>query len=63
MKRFWQEQQKYLSSSKTGIRYHPMIIRYACNLTAKSPSAYEEIRYDENQGAGTLILPKSKEAP
>ena len=29
MKLFWQEQQKYLSSSKTGIRYHPMIIRYA----------------------------------
>ena len=60
MKRFWQEQQKYLSSSKTGIRYHPMIIRYALNLAAKSPSAYEEIRYDENQGTGILILPSQR---
>ena len=34
-----------------------MIIRYALNLAAKSPSAYEEIRYDGNQGTGILILP------
>ena len=61
MKLFWQEQQKYLSSSKTGIRYHPMIIRYALNLDAKSSSAYEEIRYDENQGTGILILPSQRE--
>ena len=25
MKFFWEEQQKYLSSSKTGVRYHPQI--------------------------------------
>ena len=60
MKLLWQEQQKYLSSSKTGIRYHSMIIRYALNLAAKSPSAYEEIRYDENQGTGILILPSQR---
>ena len=28
MKFFWEEQQKYLSANKTGVRYHPMIIRY-----------------------------------
>ena len=37
-----------------------MIIRYALNLAAKSPSAYEEIRYDENQGTGILILPSQR---
>ena len=37
-----------------------MIIRYALNLAAKSPSAYEEIRYDENQGIGILILPSQR---
>ena len=52
MKLFWQEQQKYLNSSKTGIRYHPMVIRCCLNLAAKSPSVYEEIRYDESQGTG-----------
>ena len=35
---FWEEQQKYLSSSKTGVRYHPMIIRYCLGLAAKSPA-------------------------
>ena len=28
MKMFWEEQQKYMSSSKEGVRYHPMIICY-----------------------------------
>ena len=37
IKLFWEEQQKYLSSSKTGVRYHPMIIRYCLGLAAKSP--------------------------
>ena len=41
MKYFWEEQQKYLSSSKTGVRYHPMIIRYCLGLAAKSPSFYD----------------------
>ena len=27
MKIFWDEQQKYMSSSNKGVRYHPMIIR------------------------------------
>ena len=38
MKMFWEEQQKYMSSSKKGVRYHPMIIRYCLGLAAKSPT-------------------------
>ena len=56
MKLFWEEQQKYLKSSSTGIRYHPMIIRYCLSLTVKSFAVYDEIRYDEKKGTGFLIL-------
>ena len=36
MKLFWEEQQKYISSSSpTSIRYHLMIIKFYLNLTAK----------------------------
>ena len=57
MKLFWEEQQKYLSSSsKTSVRYHPMIIRYCLGLAAKSPSVYDEIRYDEKTNSGFVIL-------
>ena len=49
MKFFWEEQQKYLKSSSTGIRYHPMIIRYCLSLAVKSSAAYDEIRYDEKK--------------
>ena len=44
MKFFWEEQQKYLKSSSTGIRYPPMIIRYCLPLEAKSSAAYDDIR-------------------
>ena len=37
---FWDELQKYLSTSKTRQRYHPMIIKYCLNLAAKSTAAY-----------------------
>ena len=40
MKFFWEEQQKYIKCSSTGIKYHPMIIRYCLSLAAKSSSAY-----------------------
>ena len=46
MKFFWEEQQKYLKSSSTGIRYYPLIIRYCLSLAAKSSAAYDETRYD-----------------
>ena len=60
MKFFWEEQQKYLKSSSTGVRYHPMIIRYCLSLAAKSSAAYDEIRYDEKKGTGFLILPSRR---
>ena len=60
MKLFWQEQQKYISTSKKGIRYHPQIIRYCLNLAEKSPGAYEELRYNEEKGTGCIILPSRR---
>ena len=61
MKLFWNEQQKYINStSSKGIRYHPMIIRFCLALATKSPSAYEELRYDQNNKSGILILPSRR---
>ena len=56
MKLFWEEQQKYLSSSsKTSVLYHPMIIRYCLGLAAKSPSVY-----DKKTNSGFVILPSRR---
>lgn len=44
MNLFWQEQKKILSASTTGVKYHPMIVRFCLSLAAKSPSCYEELR-------------------
>ena len=41
MKFFWEEQQRYLKSSSTGIRYHAIITRYFLSLAAKSSAAYD----------------------
>ena len=60
MKLFWEEQQKYLLSSKKGIRYHPMIIRYCLGLAAKSPTTYDEVRFDEKKQTGFVILPSRR---
>ena len=58
MKLFWEEQQKYLSSSSSSsIRYHPMIIKYCLSLAAKSSFAYSDLRYNSRTGSGVLILP------
>jgi len=57
MKMFWEQQQKYIQSSLTGVRYHPMVIRYCLSLAAKSSSAYEDIRYNAKTGTGFLVLP------
>ena len=58
MKLFWEEQQKYLqSSSKSSIRYHPMIIKYCLNLAANSSSIYSDLRYDSKTGSSILVLP------
>ena len=34
MKLFWQEQRKLFIRSTTGVRYHPMIIRFCLSLAA-----------------------------
>ena len=55
MSLFWQEQQKLFNSTSTGVRYHPMIIRFCLSLAAKSPSCYEELRNSK-----VLILPSQR---
>ena len=60
MKFFWEEQQKYLKLSSTGIRYHPIISRYCFSLAAKSSAAYDEIWYNEKNGTGFLIHPSRR---
>ena len=52
---FWQQQKKLLQSSPSGVKYHPMVIRYALSLAAKSPSCYEEIRQSK-----ILVLPSQR---
>ena len=60
MKFFWEEQQKYLQASETGIRYHPALIRFCLSLASKSASAYDELRYDKKTNTGFLILPSRR---
>ena len=51
MKLPWQEQQKYLnSSSSTGIRYHPLIVKLCLNLAAKSSFTYKNLLCDSTIG-------------
>lgn len=37
-----------------------MIIRFCLSLSAKSPAAYEELRFDEKTGTGILVLPSRR---
>ena len=37
-----------------------MIIRYCLNLAFKSPSFYDDIRYDKNNDTGFLVLPSRR---
>ena len=61
MKLFRDEQQKNISqNSQHGIRNHPMVNKYCLSLAAKSPGAYEELRYDDKKGTGVLILPSKR---
>ena len=58
MKLFWDEQQKYISSSSpASIRYHLMIIKFCLNLAAKSSSAYKDLRYGSTTVTGIVFLP------
>eukprot|EP00112_Aurelia_sp_Birch-Aquarium-sp1_P001448 Seg1156.4 transcript_id=Seg1156.4/GoldUCD/mRNA.D3Y31 product="DNA transposase THAP9" pseudo=true protein_id=Seg1156.4/GoldUCD/D3Y31 len=60
MKLFWEEQQKYLKSSKSGIRYHPMVIKVCLCLASKSPAAYNALRFNEKSQSGVLVLPSQR---
>ena len=56
MKLFWSEQQKYLGKSSTkGICYHPTLIQYCLSFASKSPSTYDQMRFDEKNNTGFLI--------
>ena len=55
MSLFWRQQQEMFKKSPNGVRYHPMIVRYALSLAAKSTSASEEIR-----NSGVLVLPSMR---
>lgn len=60
MKFLWDEQQKYVKTSRNSVRYHPMIIRFCLSLSAKSAAAYEEMRYNPKTGTGCLVLPSRR---
>ena len=55
MSLFWEQQKKLFEKSNTGVRFHPMIIRFCLSLAAKSPTCYEELR-----NSGILILPSQR---
>ena len=55
MKLFWEQQKTLLASSRSGVRYHTMIIRFCLSLHAKSPSCYEELRNSK-----VLVLPSER---
>ena len=60
MKLFWQEQLKYINSSPKQVRYHPMVIKYCLGIYAKSPAAYEQLRLNQKEGSGVLVLPSQR---
>ena len=54
---FWQQQKKLSTRSSTGVRYHPMIMRYCLFFARKSPACYEELRKIEYK---ILVLPSQR---
>ena len=52
LKMFWSEQSKAFSKQKGGMRWHPMLIRFAILLHTQSPAAYNTLRQ-----TGALKLP------
>ena len=47
-------------SSSKDLTYHSMIIKFCLAIAAKSPTAYEEIRLNQQKGSGILILPSQR---
>ena len=52
LKMFWSEQTKAFGRQKGGMRWHPMLIRFAILIHSQSPSAYNTLRQ-----TGALKLP------
>lgn len=50
--KFWEEQQKAFSRKPEGMRWHPMMVKFAILLHSQSPSAYRSLRE-----IGVLKLP------
>ncbi len=44
LKLFWEEQQKAFNSGNRGMRWHPMMLRFAIMLHSYSPAAYSILR-------------------
>ena len=43
MSLFWKQKKKLFLSSRTGMGYYQMIIRFCLSLAVKAPSCYEEL--------------------
>ena len=52
---FWEQQQKALSSSKKGMRWHPLMIKWCLYLKHLSSKAYETLRE-----SGCVVLPSQR---
>ena len=52
---FWEQQIQAVKAEKTGIRWHPMIVRWCLNLKLLSTSAYQSMR-----SAGFINLPSER---
>ena len=55
IKLFWEEKRRLFNGSSSGLRYHPMIVRFCLSLAAESPSCFEELR-----NSGVLVLPSQR---
>lgn len=52
---FWDQQCKYASSGRNGMRWHPMIIRWCLYIRSKSAKAYNSVR-----DTGFIKLPSAR---
>lgn len=52
---FWDQQCKYASSGRNGMRWHPMIIRWCLYIRSKSAEAYNSMR-----DTGIIKLPSAR---
>ncbi|XP_065068321.1 uncharacterized protein LOC135693707 [Rhopilema esculentum] len=58
IKLFWKQQQRIMSCSAQGRRYHPTIIRWCLSIASNSASAYDELR--DTFKDSTIVLPSQR---